>query len=50
MLTPPRSRSGRFLDAETGPKVEKELTQKSLGHDIGELESSGHMKNLNFSQ
>jgi hypothetical protein len=52
MLThpPPRSRSGRFSDAETGPKVEEELTRKSLGHDISELESGGHMKNSNFAQ
>jgi hypothetical protein len=31
-------------------KVEEELTRKSLGHDIGELESGGHMKNMNFAQ
>ena len=50
MLTPPRSRSGRLSDAETGPKVEEDLTRQSLCHHIRKLKRGRDMENSDFSQ
>ena len=50
MLTPPRSHSGRFSDAETGPKVKEELTWQSLCHHIRKLKRGGDMENSDISQ
>jgi hypothetical protein len=49
-LIPAHSRSGSGTNAQTGPKVREELYGETLGHDISELVSGGHMKDPDLSK
>jgi hypothetical protein len=49
-LIPARSRSGSGTNAQTGAKVREELYRQTLGHDVSELVSGGHMKDPDLSK
>jgi hypothetical protein len=49
-LIPARSRSGSATNTQTGPKVREELYGETLGHDVSELVSEGHMKDPDLSK
>jgi hypothetical protein len=48
-LTPPRSVSGRFLDGETGAKLNECSSRKTFGEDIGILGCRRNMQNADFT-